>query len=207
MRRIPFTYPIGSRFGRWTTIGNETKDGTFYAVSCTCDCGTIKLVRKQALLDGTSVSCGCHRNEVARQTHTKHGMSQSDSRSYNAWQAMRQRCNNINATKAYNYSGRGITICDRWDSFTDFLIDMGEAPSDKHSIERINNDQGYFPENCKWATVKEQNNNKRTNINIEFKGKTQTLKQWAEELEVTYDSLRWRYRCGWRGDQLFEVNK
>lgn len=116
---------------------------------------------------------------------------------------MKARCTNPNVKCSHNYIDRGITICDAWLDFEQFIKDMGLPPSDKHSIERIDNYDGYYPDNCKWATNKEQGNNRRDNIVITYKGLTQTLTEWSEDLGIPYSRLKWRYHKGWEADKLF----
>ena len=152
---------IGKGFGRWIVLeGPKRMHGQRRkGYLCKCICGNIKLVSKYPLLNGTSQSCGCLRNEVA----TVHGKN----RTYlqRAYQAMKQRCLNFNNISYKDYGGRGITICERWldkeNGFVNFLKDMGERPSKDHSLDRIDNDGNYTPENCQWSTYEEQNRNNR----------------------------------------------
>lgn len=104
---------------------------------------------------------------------------------YQSWQAMKQRCLQPNHPHYANYGGRGITICERWSIFTNFLEDMGERPAD-HSLDRINSDEGYSPTNCRWATRTEQNRNNAQNRNITFRGQTKCLSEWCELLRLNY---------------------
>lgn len=107
---------------------------------------------------GNTTSCGCRKKSVLGISTTKHG--KAGTRTHRIWKAMRSRCNNPNIPRYKDYGGRGITVCKRWDKFENFLADMGEAP-DGHSIDRINNNKGYSPSNCKWSTPTEQNRNQR----------------------------------------------
>jgi hypothetical protein len=118
----------------------------------------------------------------------RHGMGHS--RVNHIWRQMRYRCSNPNAPEYKNYGGRGIKVCARWDSFKCFLADMGEPPTDKPTIERVNNNRNYEPENCKWATYKEQLNNRRGNNRVTAFGRTQTVTQWAEEYKLPVTTLR-----------------
>lgn len=127
---------------------------------CVCDCGSINAVFGHKLQSGYTKSCGCLKSETA----TKHGLVKHPL--YQIWLAMKQRCYNKNISNHSDYGGRGITVCDRWlDSFENFFEDMGERPSDEYSIDRIDNNQGYSPENCKWSTRSEQSINQRVKKN------------------------------------------
>lgn len=116
-------------------------------------------------------------------------------KTYNAWVNMRTRCRNPRILYAAYYTGRGITICKRWDLFENFLADMGKAPNNKQ-LDRIDNDKGYYPKNCKWSTRTEQANNTRRNVTITFNGKTKTLAQWSKSLKVNRQTVKERLEKG-----------
>jgi len=113
------------------------------------------------------------------------------------WQNMRARCLNPNNPRYADYGGRGISVCERWDSFRSFLADMGQRPGPEYSIERIDNDGPYSPENCRWATRGEQRRNTRQTRALTFNGKTQCLTDWAAEVGLSLDGLRHRIKQGW----------
>jgi hypothetical protein len=121
---------------------------------------------------------------------------------YTVWAGMKQRCYDKNHHKYYRYGGRGIEICDRWrSSFATFYEDMGARPTPKHSIERIDNDGNYSPQNCRWATYKEQANNKSTNRLLIFNGKALNLREWSELTGIDADTLSWRIQNGFTTKQ------
>lgn len=143
----------GMKFGRLTVRRqSERKSASGAMWLCVCDCGKETVVASLKLRDGKTVSCGCAKRE--RLLNFTHGLS-NKSKTYRTWKEMRQRCRNPNATQYKWYGGRGIKVCDRWDSYENFLSDMGERPEGK-TIDRINPDLGYEPTNCRWATPKEQ---------------------------------------------------
>ncbi len=118
-------------------------------------------------------------------------------RVYKIWEAMKRRCQNINSTAYKDYGGRGIYVCERWQDFQGFYRDMGEPPTQKHTLERIDNNGSYTPENCRWATAQEQSLNKRNNILITMDGRTMSLSQWARYLGIKRQTLRARLNRGW----------
>lgn len=201
---------IGQTFGRLTVecIADNGKRAYFW---CVCSCGTRKTVRRDHLTSGKTTSCGCLKNEqaskragvmhVANITHGK-----SHSKAYSTWCGMRQRCNNPKSSFYEYYGGRGIYICERWNAVANFLSDMGEPELDQ-TIDRIDNDGPYSPENCRWVSRKVQQNNRRCNVTIEFEGRTQTLSQWAEERGINQGTIMERHRKGFGVDRLLSPEK
>ena len=121
-------------------------------------------------------------------------IAKSRTRAYVIWKSMKQRCYDPKINRYAFYGGAGITVCERWHIFENFLADMGEPPSEKHTLDRKNNLLGYSPENCRWATKAEQANNRSNNKLITFNGKTQSMSQWAKELGISYKKLKQRIR-------------
>ncbi len=121
---------------------------------------------------------------------------------YRLWAGMRRRCNNKNEKSYPRYGGRGIKVCERWSSFKAFKEDMGERPTSKHQLDRIDNGGDYEPGNCRWVTAKENSNNRRSSRFLEFRGRTQTLQAWSEEVGIKYTTLIMRIDArGWSVDR------
>jgi hypothetical protein len=154
---------LGSVFGRWLVVGPATDRSSSGCVlwNCICECGTSRPVSGKLLCSGESKSCRCYLAESTSKRFTIHGGAQAGNYHplYNTWRGMHRRCTTPGATGYKDWGGRGITICDRWtgkNGFATFVADMGDKPSPKHSIDRVDNDGNYEPGNCRWATQSEQ---------------------------------------------------
>lgn len=178
------------------------KHGRLY--QCVCLCGKPTITRVERVFTNGTKSCGCLSRIVALEVHTKHGECGSGSKAwmkatpeYKAWKAMLRRAgptSSANVEIREYYANRGITVCKRWLTYRLFLLDMGRKPTSKHTLDRIDNNKGYFPGNCRWATMAEQCRNTSRNINITFSGQTKCLKDWATELGIECATLKYRLR-------------
>lgn len=159
----PIPINIGQKFRRLTVV--EVGHVPRRMMICECDCGGKTIVRADALLSGRTGSCGCLCKENRGEIRHGHTRNHRPSIEWISWSNMRHRCLNPNNPSYKNYGGRGIRVCERWlHSFENFLADMGLKPSLRHTIERTNNEKGYEPRNCKWATRTEQVRNTRRNV-------------------------------------------
>jgi hypothetical protein len=165
---LPFRDLTNMRFGRLTVRWPAGLKGSHVYWLCSCDCGKLKVICGYSLRNGDTTSCGCYRKEVTVSRNRKglwttHGHSRGKGRTpeYIAWDCMIQRCTNPKHPNWKRYGGRGIKVCRRWMRFENFLADMGRRPQPHLSIDRRNNEKGYFKSNCRWATRKEQMNNTR----------------------------------------------
>jgi hypothetical protein len=188
------------KYGRWTVIKRVgTKTGGALWL-CKCDCGNMGEVRSNALRAGKSKSCGCYNKDVHREMcierNTTHGLTKT--RTYICWDNMKHR-----DKSCPTYSD--ISVCERWMKFENFLDDMGQCPTDFHTIDRIDNSKGYFPDNCRWATMKEQQNNRTNNRKVTAFGKTQNLQQWADDLRINRETIAKRLDAGWEPEKALSL--
>jgi hypothetical protein len=188
----------GQRFGRLVVEAESRKRG-MRAWVCLCDCGVRKTCITNVLLTGNTKSCGCYRRDLGVVISTTHGGTGTPE--HVAWRGLLSRCfsRRIGSRDWRDYAARGITVCDRWRySFDNFLADMGKRPGPGYSIDRIDTNGNYTPENCRWATAVEQNRNKRSNRVIEHDGKRMTLVEWSEVTGISRELIYARIvRLGW----------
>lgn len=186
---------VGLKFGKLTVL-SELKERNPHGkvlFHCKCDCGNEVNVIGTKLKNGWSKSCSCLQKETVKERsktdNKKHGYCKTSI--YNTYHAMISRCYNDKNESYQYYGAKGIKVCDRWlESFENFLADMGEKPSENHSIDRINVFGNYEPSNCRWADKLEQENNKTTNVLIEYKSQKYTISQLARILNINYHTLR-----------------
>lgn len=193
---------LGQRFGQWMVVGQQgryqrmtgRKSSGELLWLCECSCGNRSVLRSSTMLSGRSTRCvECYRKTMGthRMTHTP---------AYSAWKNMIGRCRN--KTNPI-YGGRGISVCERWKSFLMFLADMGDPPEGK-TLDRIDTNGNYCPENCRWATPKEQSNNRRDNIFFDYQGERFTLTQLAETTGINRNTLDYRLKH-WSPDNALSV--
>lgn len=168
----------GHRFERYVVLElhSKTRDGARWV--CRCDCGEMRVVYGFSLRNGGTRSCGCRSIENSK----THGLSGTPE--HRAWKNMIQRCSNRKHIMYYRYGGRGIQVCDRWKDFPSFYADMGKKPSPGHSLDRIDSDGHYCPENCRWATKHQQANNTSRNVYVTIEGRTATVSEWCKLLLI-----------------------
>lgn len=184
--------PVGTRFGRLVFVGPAKRTSHW---QFQCDCGSpAKETWHNPVRRGIVQSCGCLWKENVPGKNKRHG--KTGSRIYRLWSMMLDRCRNPDNRSYARYGGRGIQVCERWQLFDNFYADMGDRPAGL-SLNRIDNDGPYAPWNCEWATDITQARNKTNNRSLTFKGKTQSLASWAEELGINYKTLNTRVQRGW----------
>lgn len=195
----------GQKFGKLTAIKIDKVKRNGHTTStywlCECECGNFTSVEASRLKTGYTKSCGCLRK--------KRGNDSIESkRLYRIWIGMKSRCYNPNANTYEDYGGRGITICDEWKDdfqlFYDWSIKNGYANT--LTIDRIDTNLGYSPDNCRWVTMKEQSNNTRKNLEIEYNGETHTFSEWMDILKLNSSTIYTRiHLLGWSIEKAFET--
>jgi hypothetical protein len=209
MRLIDLT---GKQFGRLNVLNRYGSRGDAPTWLCLCACGIRTVVLGEALRDGHTTSCGCFASECRsaeakdRVTHG-HTVGLRSSLTFAAWQSMRARCLNPNNGSYHRYGARGITVSSRWDNFTVFVADMGERPAREYSIDRIDNTKGYAPENCRWATKREQALNREGVRFLVFRGETADMSEWARRAGFGPTTLRERLEAGWSVEDALTIRK
>lgn len=188
---------VGQIFGKLIVVEYAQNNRWGHSLwACQCDCGNEIIVSSNSLRKGNTKSCGCL---VLKHGHSRKGRW---SKIYRSWSHMVQRCTNQNNKRYCDYGGRGITVCKEWLKFENFLEDMGGNWEPGLTLDRTNNEKGYYKKNCRWATRKQQAGNKRNNLTITHKGVTQLITQWAGKLGVKYSTLRYRFCVlGWSAEK------
>lgn len=189
----------GKRFGHLVVIKRVEEKGYPVFWLCKCDCGNTKAIAGKHLLDGSTSSCGC--------MHYKYGHGKTETRLYHIWRTMKARCFDKNSCKYSRYGGRGITMSEEWKNsfmaFHDWAVSNGY--NEELSIDRMDNNKGYFPDNCRWATAEEQANNTSTNVIINHKGATGTLSQMARNYGLKPSVVSKRIKRGWSVQRALET--
>ena len=189
----PVVNLVGRQFGRWTVLrrAGTIKNHAAWLCKCSCPEGTMREVSGNTLLREKSLSCGCLRLETVR----RHG--KRSSRVYKIWQGMLQRCENPHHVSYHDYGGRGIRVDEAWHKFEAFYRDMGDPPSPLHTLDRRDTNGHYSANNCRWATVDTQQNNKRSSTRIDFNGKSLSVAQWSKVMDIPEETIRKRLKSGW----------
>lgn len=194
----------GERFGKLIAINRICKsDGSHW--KCKCDCGNYTVVSTHNLTKGNTKSCGCLQKEKASQVHKTHGARHT--KLYTVWNNMRSRCNRPNDKSYCNYGMRGISVCEEWNnSFENFQKwAFLNGYNENLTLDRRNVNGNYCPENCRWISFKEQNNNRRNNVYVTVNGKTLTLSQWSEANNIPYLTILQRRKRGWSDEKAVSV--
>lgn len=200
MRGIDLT---GNVFGRLTVIQRGENQGDKVTWLCQCSCGSQVSVITSSLRRGDTKSCGCLFKESLIKRNTTHGNMKrgNGTKTYNTWRGMIARCEDPLNKRYDNYHGKGIEVCEEWHDFSVFLGDMGERPKGL-TLDRIDNTKGYYKDNCRWATLSEQANNRSNNNLQTSNGKTMTIMQWSKYLGVHRNTLSNRMKQGWDFDAV-----
>lgn len=186
---------IGERFGKWVVLEKGVSVGKHTRWICKCNCGTIKTCYQNNLRRGKTTNCGCVR------TKTGH----SEKPTHSSWQAMIERC--LPTWRSHhNYYDRGITVCEEWKDFVVFFNDLGERPKGT-VLDRIDNEKGYYKENCRWVDYKESTRNRRCTIWLTYENETLSLKQWSDRLNISYETLLYRKLHGYSDKKIIEFKR
>lgn len=192
----------GQTFHRLTVIerSGNAKNGKITWL-CRCICGKESIVTGTDLKNGNTKSCGCYKDQMIKERSFKHG--QSRKRIHNIWWTITRRCGDANSSSYHLYGAAGKTLCESWKEFKNFFEwSMNNGYKDNLSIDRIYNDKGYSPENCRWVTMKSQQRNRSNNTYLTINGTTKLLCEWSEETGIAYATIRNRIKMGWEDERL-----
>ena len=207
----------GNKFGYLTAIRmSDVRTPKTHRIQweCVCECGKQVVIPAHKLRGGETKSCGCHKYDCNHRSKK----AKNNPRLYNIYRGMKKRCENPTHYAYKDYGGRGITICDEWEKFgpfCDWALANGYDPNasaKQCTLDRIDNSKGYSPDNCRWTTMLEQNNNKRNNKFLTYNGKTQTVAEWSRECGLKSNVIAQRLHRGWSVEktlstpQLWETN-
>lgn len=200
----------GMKFGRLTIVEESFTSKRRRRFLCQCDCGANLVVELSSLTTGNTKSCGCLQKEITAQMSTKHGHNRRGKRHrlYSIWVHMRDRCLNPEDALYKYYGARGITVCAEWldyPTFYSWAVSKGYA--ENLTLDRVENNKGYSPDNCRWATSTEQNSNRRNNVLLTHNGETKTLQQWARDLGISRGALRDRLKHGLSVEEALTMPK
>lgn len=188
---------IGNRYGKLRVVSYAGTNGHNALWNCVCDCGTECIKLGVMLRSGKTQSCGCLHKETLSRRNKKYNIDYPR-RLYNSWHAMIERCEQENYKYYFNYGGRGISVCVEWHDFERFAMwAINNGYDNSKTLDRIDNDGNYCPENCKWSTKQEQENNKRSNRSVEINGITKNLCKWCEIYGISHITVHSRLRYGW----------
>lgn len=198
---------IGKTFGYWTVIKPEKGTSRKKAYLCKCICGKQKIVNEDSLRLGTSKSCGCYHKEKMKEKLTKHG--QTGNRIMTIYYNIKNRCYCENNNRYKDYGGRGIEMCEEWKNDSTSFVDWSfkNGYNDNLTIDRIDNDGNYCPENCRWISAKKQSQNRRSCVYFTFFGVTKNLKEWCECIGENYTKIYGRYCRGYETFRSEEIKK
>lgn len=178
------------KFNLWTVLAAALpRKGRKYWL-CVCECGTFREVKEENLKRNHTKSCGCQKMQAIKCKNTTHGLT--DSYKYVAWLGIKARCDNPNNPAYSDYGGRGIKLCSEWYDFATFARDIGDRPSARHTVDRVDNSLGYAPNNFRWATKVEQMYNTRRTRHYVYQGKTVTIQDMLKLTTVSAQNLRSR---------------
>ena len=197
----------GQVFGRLTVTRRAGSRAGRVTWACMCECGSTVEVVSHALTSGHTKSCGCWRDERNRETPVKHGHARRGAPLtpiYKTWQNMMTRCYNQKVKSFKDYGERGIKVCSGWHIFENFLADMGERPKGT-TLDRVDNNGDYTPDNCRWATKLTQARNTRANYVVDFRGEQMTQVEFAERLGMSQSTVSRRLRNGWTPEQVASI--